>query len=575
MDRSDKSQNPVTKMPLRLWPAIVIVTLQWMIRFGLPAIIPSDPVTQISILAGLAGGLFLIIWWIFFSRAAWFERLGALGLMILALVITSQFTDVSIRTANMGMMFAIFSIPALSLAFAAWAVLTSRLSTRLRRVTLVVTIIMSTGFWVLLRTNGMDGSAHQDLVWRWAPTAEERLSNGARSRANSMSPDSTTVVGEAEWPGFRGARRDGIVEGTRIATDWVKTPPVEMWRRPVGPGCSSVAIHGNFLFTQEQRGENEMVTCCNLTTGEPVWSHGDSARFWDSHAGAGPRSTPTLSKGRVYTLGGTGILNVLDECDGRVIWSRDAARDSGVAVPGWGFTGSPLVIGNRVIVSLSGMLAGYDIETGQRVWSTQDGGNSYSSPHPAMLSGVQQVILMSKAGATSVEPESGKVLWEYAWPVTDRILQPAVIGDQDLLIVGETQAIRRIRVAENQGIWSAKEIWTSEQIKLNFNDFIVYKGFAYGFDGPSIACIDVKDGSRKWKGSPYRGFMVLLAGQDLLVVLTEKGDLALVKAIPDQFSELGRIPAIKGKTWNHPAVEGNIVVARNSMEMVAFRLPGN
>jgi hypothetical protein len=157
--------------------------------------------------------------------------------------------------------------------------------------------------------------------------------------------------------------------------------------------------------------------------------------------------------------------------------------------------------------------------------------------------------------------------------MTDRILQPTVIGEGDLLIVGETQAVRRIKVTLNQGTWSVKELWESDQIKANFNDFIIHKGFAYGFDGPSIACIDIKDGSRKWKGSPYRGFTILLADQDLILVLTEKGDLALVKATPDQFIELARIPAIKGKTWNHPAMVGDVVVVRNAMEMAAFRFP--
>jgi outer membrane protein assembly factor BamB len=225
-----------------------------------------------------------------------------------------------------------------------------------------------------------------------------------------------------------------------------------------------------------------------------------------------------------------------------------------------------------VIISLSGKLVGYDIVTGKPAWFGTDGGNSYSSPHLVTIVGIQQVILMSKAGAISIEPESGKPVWSYEWEMMDRILQPAVIGDGDLLVVGETQAIRRIKVTHDQGTWKVKDIWNSEQIKLNFNDFMVHNGFAYGFDGPFVTCIDTKDGSRKWKGSPYRGFSILLADQDLLLVLTEKGDLALVSATPDQFRELSRIPAIKGKTWSHPVLVGDVVVVRNAQEMVAFRL---
>jgi len=568
------NSGPSQQKPLRLWPAIVIVTLQWVIRFGLPAVVHTDMAMNIGVFAGLIGGVVLLIWWAFFSRARWYERLGAIGLMALALIITAQFIDVSIRTANMGMMFGIFSIPVLSLAFAAWAVATHSLSNRIRYITMVATVILATGFWVLLRTDGMDGSNHQDLVWRWSMTSEERLLAQSKNKRMTVSPDSATLATEAEWPGFRGPHRDGIVTGSQISTDWVKSPPVEMWRQAVGPGCSSFAILGTLFFTQEQRGEYEMVTCYNLNTGDPVWSHGDSTRFWDSHAGAGPRSTPTLSNGRVYTLGGTGILNVLDERDGKVIWSRNAAKDTQVEVLSWGFTSSPLVVGNRVIVSLSGKLAGYDIESGEPVWMGTDGGNSYSSPQLVTIAGVQQVILLSKAGAIGVDPESGKPLWNYEWEATDRIIQPAVIGEGDFLMVGESQAIRRISVTNDQGTWKAKESWTSEQMKLNFNDVIISKGFAYGFDGPSIACVDTKDGSRKWRGKPYRGFSVFLAEQNLILVLTEKGELALVEATPERFNELARIPAIKGRTWNHPAIAGNIVIVRNAVEMAAFSLPG-
>jgi outer membrane protein assembly factor BamB len=419
----------------------------------------------------------------------------------------------------------------------------------------------------------MDGETHQDFSWRWAKSAEERLLSQDDTKLIRIPEDSAAIGTEAEWPGFRGRNRDGIIHGIQIKTDWSQSPPVEMWRRPIGPGCSSFAIHGNLLYTQEQRGEYEMVTCYKLKTGEPVWRHSDSARFWDSHAGAGPRSTPTLSNGRVYALGATGILNVLDAFSGTVIWSRNAASDAGVKVLPWGFTSSPLVTGDKVIVALSGKLAAYDAASGKPQWYGPDGGNSYSSPHLLTIDSISQVLLLSQSGAVSMEPTSGKQLWKYAWPIQDRILQPAVISGGDLLLAGEGIGVSRIAVSHTKGAWVAKQLWNSTEMILNFNDIIIHKGYAYGFDGPRIACLDIKDGKSKWKGNPYRGWLLLLADQDVLLVLTEKGEVALVGANPDHFKELARIPAIKGKTWNHPVVVGDVLVVRNNQEMVAFRLP--
>jgi len=556
---------------LKLWPGIVIVVLQWLIRFLVPAIVPDG--MAIGIMGGLLGVVVFAVWWVFFSRIPKPERLGAFLLTIITLSGTSFLIDKSIATANMGLMFIMYSTPVVCLAMITWAVATQKLKIPLRRATLILTILMASGMWILLRTNGMTGEGHHDLAYRWAKTEEERLlAQSDHEKRESVSEKASESPAKG-WYGFRGANRDGVVHGVSIRTDWSSAPPLEMWRRAVGPGCSSMAIAGNLLYTQEQRGEFETVTCYDLNNGQPIWKHQDKARFWDAHAGAGPRSTPTLVGNRVYTIGGTGIVNVLDADSGSVVWSRDAANDTGIKPPNWGFSGSPLVLSDLVIVALAGKLVAYDLASGKPRWFGEDGGSGYSSPQLLNISGVPQVLLMSKAGVLSVDPVTGKKLWEYLWPLEDRVLQPAILDNGDLLFSEEYKSIRRVSVDLEGAEWNIKDIWTSTGLKSVFNDQVIHKGFAYGFSGSYMACIDLQDGKPIWRGNRYQGFTLLLADQDLILVLTEKGEVAIVSASPEKYTELAKFQAISGKTWNHPAMAGNILLVRNSQEMATFKLP--
>jgi len=226
-----------------------------------------------------------------------------------------------------------------------------------------------------------------------------------------------------------------------------------------------------------------------------------------------------------------------------------------------------------VLVPASGTLIAYDLDTGKPRWSGPSGGPSYSSPHLVTLDGVRQAALLSAVGLTGFSLPDGKQLWQHAWKGYP-IVQPALTAEGDILIsVDNASGLRRLALAHGPGGWNAQERWTSTGLKPYYSDFVVHKGHAYGFDGSILSCIDLADGQRKWKGGRYgQGQLVLLPDQDLLLVLAEEGDLALVGATTDGFKELARIPAIKGKTWNHPVLAGDLLLARNGEEMAAFRL---
>ena len=567
-----ETNEPTRLKPLRLWPGVVIVLLQWLLRFVVPYFVP-DFVVYGVLVGVLGGGLAIIVWWVFFSRAPWSERLGAIGLMTAALFATRAISHESMATGMMGMMLVVVAIPVLSLIFVAWALTCRRLSAGPRWATMIAAIWLACGGWTLVKTGGFTGEGDNDFSWRWAETPEERLLAQAGDEPMALPSAPPAMETAADWPGFRGPQRDGIIHGVRIETNWSASPPVELWRRSIGPGWSSFAVSGDFLYTQEQRGDDEVVSCYSVLTGAPVWRHRNAARFWESTGGAGPRATPTLSDGRIYTLGGTGILNALDAGDGTVVWSVNAASGTGAKLPGWAFSGSPLVVDDLLIVAASGALVAYDRATGDRRWVGPAGGEGYSSPHLMTIDGVTQILQLSGDGLTAVAPEDGTLLWEHAWKGYP-IVQPVLTADGDVLIsVDSAKGIRRLAVAQGPDGWTVEERWTSKRLKPYYSDVVVHEGHAFGFNGSTLACIDLAEGQRKWKGGRYgAGQMILLADQGVLLVLSEKGDLALVRAASEKFTELARFPAIQSKTWNHPVLVGDILLVRNAQEMAAFRL---
>jgi len=563
------------RTPLRLWPGVVIVALQFVALYVPGFFVPATPLWFFGMMgSATVGPLLLMIWWLFFSRARWVDRLGGFALLVVVHGAAFALADPSAKMVAM-----VPGIPWLCAVFVA-SLVTGR-----RTVTVIAVLLASFG-WTLVRTDGVTGTMDAAYAWRFSATAEEQfLTSDVSALPAGAAIESSGIEAfeVAAWPGFRGAARDSVLTGVTVDPDWSASPPTEIWRRPVGPGWGSFMLVGNRLCTQEQREEDEVVICYDAATGDPIWSYAYAARFWEALGGAGPRATPTYHEGRLYTLGATGILNCLDAFGGEPVWTRNIAKDSGAPIPDWGFASSPLVVDDLVIVHAAGAPEGravvaYDLATGEPRWFGQAGGPSYSSPHLTTIDGVRQIVMLTGDGAFGLVVESGDLLWKHDWPMGgggSRVVQPVILDDGGILIgtsfgVGTRRITPSMDASES---WTVQEGWTSRGLKPYYNDLVVHNGAAYGFDGNILAAIDLESGERVWKGGRYgNGQLLLLPDQDLLLVLSEKGELALVTASTAGFKEIARVKVLEGKTWNHPIVVDGVAYLRNAEEAAAFQL---
>ena len=300
-------------------------------------------------------------------------------------------------------------------------------------------------------------------------------------------------------------------------------------------------------------------------------------------AGPGPRATPTFHEGKIYALGAAGRLNCLDAVTGKVIWRRDIVEDSKAKIPIWGFASSPYVAQGVVTVFAGGpekkSVLGYKADSGEPAWSAGDGQLSYASLQPARLGDVEQLVMVSEQGLTAFSPANGSILWEHAWLLEGgmaRIVQPALVDDAGVIVgtgFGNGVSRRWSSSADKGDKWDVKEVWTTRAIKPYFNDLVVHKGHLYGFDGDFFTCVNLENGKGKWRERGYgNGQVLLLADQDLLLILSETGEAALVEAKSEGYQELGRFQALEGKTWNHPVISHGLLLVRNGAEAACYQL---
>ncbi|MDA9856684.1 PQQ-binding-like beta-propeller repeat protein [Rubripirellula sp.] len=568
--------------PLRVWPAVMLLLGMAIMPF-VPQMVEDGPamIWMVAAFGPLLCGLIVMLWWLIASRASWQERLLGLVGVSLALGATIAVADASMNGPAVMM----FTIPIGIAAFAFTATLCSRMLTRRRTIIAVLMSFIGFGFSTLLRSDGVWGDFAIGLHWRWVPSPEQEMLVAKRDQMRVMlddvvSADIDQSLANPDWPAYRGADRGGRQSGIQFNLDWQQNEPEELWRIPVGPAWSSFAVAGNLLFTQEQRGAMEAVVCYDANSGREVWVHEVESRFDDPLGGPGPRGTPTLADGGLYASGANGLVMRLDPKTGEMIWQQDLREIADRQPPMWGFSSSPLVTGSIVTVFAGGKgdkgTIAFDTQSGELAWSVPAGEHSYSSPQMGMVAGTDHVMMLTNQELSLLDPETGSERLRYDWKHQGyRSLQPHVVsGDSVLIPTGLGSGTRLIRVKNDENSWSAEEVWTSRNLKPDFNDLVIFQGHAYGFDNSIFTCIDLATGERMWKGGRYgKGQVLLLEDSAALLVISEKGELVLLKADPSEHTELAKRKVLTGKTWNHPVVVGDRLYLRNSQEAACYRLP--
>jgi outer membrane protein assembly factor BamB len=508
----------------------------------------------LTLLVGLVAALLLVLWWLFFSRTRFFTRLA----VTLALV-----------------------------AFAGTA-------------SLVVEFRGLSGDLVP-RFGRRGGATPHPIPPASAPTPAPTeappatpaspppssrgapLESGDEGSAGTANPSGPAEEGSrrmtSDFPQFLGPNRDATVRGASLSRQWSPSPPVAVWRQPIGKGWSGFAVADGLAVTLEQRDGQEMVVAYEIGKGRTRWSHRGGKGFESALAGDGPRATPALANGRAYTLGVNGTLTALDLGSGRVLFEKDVLGENGAGRPEHGVASSPLVIDDVVVVLAGGprgrSLVAYDARTGERRWSGGDDPAAYSSPRVATLGGVRQIVVLSLRNLAGHDIGTGAVLWQDPWPDrAEKVSQPVLLDDDRVFVsMGYGIGGRMVKVSRTpEGSWRADVLWRTQQLKAKFTQVVHHGGFLYGLDEGVLVCLDPKDGERRWKSGRYGHGQVLLV-DDVLLVQAENGEVAMVDPRPEKHVELGRFQAVDGRAWATPALAGDLLLVRGDVEAACYRLP--
>ncbi len=391
----------------------------------------------------------------------------------------------------------------------------------------------------------------------------------------------------ADWPQWLGPQRNGISSETDLFT--AEQPFAEAWRVPLGNGFSGMAIADGRVFTMFAHGDDEFAISLDAKTGAEHWRHRTGPYYQETQGGDGPRSTPTVDGQVVYVLGATGKLFALAAASGTPIWQKDLVAEFKSQVPRWGFSTSPLVEGDLLLVEAGGHDGNFVVDmaidrttqvtavaldktTGATVWTALNEKMSYSSPIAFTAAGTRQLAYFTAYSLTGLAPEDGRVYWRYPWKTRyDVSAATPVFIEPDRIFIstgdGNGGAVLQIKSAGDS--LAVEPVWQNKNMKNHFGTSVLYQNHLYGFDGSILKCLDAKTGEEKWKTRGY-GKGTLIAADGHLILLGEQGNLGLAAATPEGFVEKASYPAFDSRCWTSPSLANGRLYLRDESEIVCL-----
>ena len=392
-------------------------------------------------------------------------------------------------------------------------------------------------------------------------------------------------LGAQDWPQWRGPARDGLVLGARPRPSW---PPAlqKGWSVTVGEGHASPLALGDRAYAFARQGEDEVLCALDAATGKLLWRQANLAPYTVNPAaaghGKGPKATPTLAQGRIFTLGISGILSAVDAATGKLSWRLPLSDRFKETSPSFGAANSPVVDGERVIVFVGGgkggALTAFDAKSGAVLWSWQDDGPAYASPIVAEIAGARQVVTQSQSFVVGVAAETGTLLWKI--PLTTAYEQnsvtPIVRGDV-VFYSGLDKGLHAVRIVKRGAGFASEPVWDNDEVAGYMSTPVLVGDVLYGLSHKKkgqFFAVDAKTGKTLWLSEGRQGDNAsLVSAQGALLMLTTESTLIVAKPDPAAFSVLRSYTVAETPTWAHPAPSGDRLFVKDKETLALWRIP--